>query len=401
MRGIPHGSDDNEPFTRDRLTWLAYGMTVAFGFGVAAIGSAMPLLRADLGITRAVGGLHFTAIAAGPVLVGFLVERAVERWGRHRMFWLGAIGVAVGAALLGAGWHPAVTLSGSLLMGSSGAAMLAVSLAAISDRHSAHRAAALTEINTAMSAGNVLPGLVIGVLVAAQAGWRPAFLAPMAVFFVLAVVGRSEPFPPVVPHPMDRGGQRLPRAYWFFWGALIPSVGAEWSLGAWGAEFAVEMAGTSESSASFLVTTFFGAVVLGRFVGGRIARRMSASVLLTGASVIGLAGFLIFWGAGSTLQTALGLVIAGLGISMLFPMLLTMAMDAAADHPDLASARVSIAAGGATLVAPVSLGLLADRVGIHAGFAMVPGLFLLVVVLAVLGHRASAPNERDVVSSSS
>ena len=74
MTQRPRGDDFATPFARDRLTLLAYAMAIASGFAVAALGPAMPSLRDDLGISRAIGGLHFTAIALGAVLAGFSVQ---------------------------------------------------------------------------------------------------------------------------------------------------------------------------------------------------------------------------------------------------------------------------------------------------------------------------------------
>ena len=45
-------NDDRGSLVRDRVTLLTYGMAIAFGFAVAALGPAMPLLREDLGISR-------------------------------------------------------------------------------------------------------------------------------------------------------------------------------------------------------------------------------------------------------------------------------------------------------------------------------------------------------------
>lgn len=383
-----NGGDQSHTFARDRLTSLAYGMAASFGFGVAAIGPAMPLLRDDLGISRTVGGLHFTALAVGSIVAGLLVERSIGKHGRRRVFWGGGAGAAAGALLIGAGWSPVVTLAGALVMGISGASMLAVSQATLSDHHPAHRSVALTEAGTAMSFGSALPALVIGALVAMGAGWRPAFVAPVAIWLMLAFARRSEVFPPA-PRIVDVGRRRrLPAAYWFFWAALIPSVGAEWSVGAWGAGYLVDIAGTTEGSASFLMTAFFGAMVAGRLVGGRLARLMNPFSLLLGTATVGLAGILVFWGSQSTIPVVVGLFTTGLGISMLFPMLLSLAMGTASDRSGVAAARVSIAAGGSVVVAPLTLGALADAAGIRAAFGMVPGLFLLVVVLASLGRRA-------------
>ena len=66
----------------------------------------------------------------------------------RRVFWSGGAGVGVGSLLIGIGWHPAVTLSGAVVVGSFGAAMLAVSSASLSILPSADRRIALTELNT-------------------------------------------------------------------------------------------------------------------------------------------------------------------------------------------------------------------------------------------------------------
>jgi len=385
-------------FARDQLTWLTYGMVVTFGLAVAAVGPAMPLLRVDLGISRTVGGLHFTAIAAGSVAAGFMVERLTDLWGRGRVFWCGGAGVSAGSLLIAAGWHPVATLSGGLLIGISGAVLLSVSQASLSDRHPFHRTVALTEVNTAMSVGAVLPALLVGVFVGAGAGWRPAFLAPLAVLISLAVLRHGATFPPPARAVKQQDRSQLPATYWLFWAALIPSVAAEWSIGAWGAGYLVDVAGTSEGLASFLMTAFFGAMVAGRFTGSRLARSVRPFPLLLGAAAVGLGGFLTLWAFRSVFPAVVGLLVAGLGISMLFPLLLTLALGTASDRVDVAAARVAIAAGGATLLAPLTVGAIADRAGIRAALGIVPGLFLLVVVLAALGCRSQAARDSSALS---
>ena len=396
MTNNPLGVDGPGSFTRDRLTFLAYGMAIAFGFSVAAMGPAMPLLREDLAISRTVGGLHFTALASGAVLAGLVVERLTRFWGRRPVMWLGGAGVAVGSILIGAGWHPAVTLSGALLVGSSGSAMLVAVQATLSDHHPSHRPVAFTEANTAMSVGSVIPALLIGALVAVGAGWRPAFLAPLLGWLLLAALLRTERFP--VERETGRPAHRrmLPRIYWLFWVAFIPAVGAEWSVGAWGADYLVDVVGTSEGAASFLMTSFFGAMVAGRLIGGKVAHVVSPIRLLIGSTAVGLAGVLLFWGSSSLLPVVTGLLVCGLGISMLFPMLFSLAVETAADQVDRAAARVSIAAGGSVIVAPLTLGAIADQTGIRAAFGLVPVLLVVVGVIAVLGWRARSSRQPAV-----
>ena len=379
-----------QPFERDPFTILTYGMAVAFGFALAALGPAMPLIREDLDMSRTLGGLHFTALAAGSVLAGFSSERLTARWGRRLLFWAGGTGVAAGALIVGAGWHPAVTLIGSIVVGTSGALMLTTGQAALSDHHPLHRPVALTEVNTAMSLGAVVPALLIGGLAAAGAGWRPAFLAPLGIWIVLAATRRTEPFPAPAPADAPAERYRLSRSYWIYWAALIPAVGAEWSIAAWGAGFLVDVAGTAEATAALLMMGFFGAMVAGRAVGARIARQAEPPVVLATSITVATVGALLLLIAESAFSAVIGLVVAGLGISMLFPMLLALAMSTAPGHADAASARAFIAGGSAVLVAPLTLGVVADTAGIRAAFGLVPALLGVLALLAVLGWRTAA-----------
>ncbi len=364
-------------------------MAVAFGFAVAALGPAMPLLRDDLGISRTTGGLHFTALATGAVIAGFVVARATRLWGRRRIFWLGGIGVASGCLLIAVGWSAAVTLPGALLVGAAGSASLVSAQAMLSDCHPQHRPIVLTEINTAMSTGSVLPALLIGGMVGIGLGWRPAFVAPMACVVALALGFRPETFPDALDAGTTERDAQLPRAYWLYWAAFIPAVGAEWSVGAWGADYLVDVAGTSEGTAAFLMTAFFGAMLGGRLAGGRIAQSVAPYPLLGGATAIALIGVLIFWGSTAPLPVVVGLLVVGLGASMQFPMIMSLAIGAASHRPDAAAARVSIAAGSSVIVAPLTLGAVADQTSIRAAFSLVPWLFMLVIVLVTLGMRAA------------
>jgi MFS family permease len=384
------GADGSGVFTRDRLTFLAYGMTITFGYAVASLGPAMPLLREDLDISRTVGGLHFTLLATGSVLAGLVVGRIVQAWGRRRLFWTGGAGVAAGTLLISVGWHPAITMTGCLLAGASGTATLVTVQASLSDRHSLHRPVALTEANMATSIGTVIPALVIGALVSVGAGWRPGFFVPTAFLITLYMLLRSEPFPPTASIEQSGRDRLLPRPYWFFWAAFIPAVGGEWSVGAWGADYLVTVAGATEGAASLLMSAFFGAMVLGRFLGGRVARKVSPFPLLVGTTTLGLGGSLLLWSSSTRPLVVVGLFVTGLGISMLFPMLLSLAIGIAPDRADVAAARISIAAGGSVIVAPVTLGAVADQVGIRGAFGLVPALLVFVVLFAGLGRRAQA-----------
>ena len=88
---------------RDELTRLCYWMLGLWGFLLYALGPALPALREQLDVSRAVVSLHTTLIAVGAIAVGIAGDRFVVRVGRRAAFWTAAGGIASGALLLAAG----------------------------------------------------------------------------------------------------------------------------------------------------------------------------------------------------------------------------------------------------------------------------------------------------------
>ena len=77
-------------FSRDRLTWVAYGLLAWFAYLQAAPGLIVAHLRDELGLGYTTGGLHVAAFAAGALVAGLAsgpVERAL---GRRALFWASA-----------------------------------------------------------------------------------------------------------------------------------------------------------------------------------------------------------------------------------------------------------------------------------------------------------------------
>jgi MFS family permease len=378
------------PFSRDKLTLLAYSGAVIVGFGLAAPGPAMPFLREELGISRTVGGAHFTAIALATIAVGLVAERMTGRWGRRTVFWVGEALLGVGTIVIGIGNHPALTIAGAALVGGSATAVLTVVQSSLADVHGPWRATALTEGNMSTSIGTILPAIAVGGFAAIGLGWRSALVLPACLWLLAWAWGRREPFPPAAVEPKRRVRARLPRRYWWYWAALVPGTSVEWALAAWGAGYLVEVGRTSEAAASLLMTAFFGAMAGGRFVVSRVAARLGPPKTLLWAVIVGLAGFLVLWASTAPAAIVAGLFVAGAGISGIFPMLLTLAVAAAPGRVDLAAARANLAAGIAFIVAPQTLGVAADRIGLRPGFGIVVGLFVATWLLASVGNRQAA-----------
>ncbi len=379
------------PLTRDRFTWLAYFMLAFFAYTQAALGPAMPFLRRELSLSYTVGGLQISAFAVGMIAAGLSGAALAHRWGRGPLFWGGGGGMVIGALLLVVGRSAWTSVPAALAMGLSGTLLTITIPATLSDRHGPRRATALTEANVVASGATTLPPLFIGLFVGLGIGWRWAFVVAGVAWLAAVAYCRRVPLPrspnDAAPDAPSAAREPLPRAFWAYWVVIVLVVAAEWSLITWSADFLVDVVGLEAALAAGLTSAFFLAMVIGRWVGSRLTARLDSAALLPGALGLALAGFLLFWLAKVPVLNVAGLFLAGLGIANLFPLSLSIAATIAADRVDRASARVSLAAGLAILVAPLVLGRAADAASV--GLANALGL-VVVLLLAAGGMIAAA-----------
>jgi fucose permease len=378
-------------FRRDRMTWIAYAMLAWFAYLQASPGMLVPHLRDELHLSYSAGGLHVAGFAGGSLIAGLVAGQLERVIGRKALFWLAAATMGAGALLLTAARVEALTLTSMVVMGLSGGLLLITIQALLSDRHGPRRTIALTEANVAASVAYVL--LIGGLALAAalQLGWRAALLAVLVVPPLAFLVARREPLPAPPPPPREHAAQ-LPAAFWIAAAMLFCTTGAEWCITGWGASFVRDAAGVSTDTGVTLMGGYFAGVLVGRTAGSALARRFPAHRLLAAALALTTLGFAILWPAASPAVALAGLTIVGVGLGNLFPLGLSVTVGLAPDHAQLASGRAVLVTSAAVLVAPLTVGALADATSIAAALTVVPvALALAAVGLTVVTRTLAAP----------
>ena len=147
--------------------------------------------------------------------------------------------------------------------------------------------------------------------------------------------------------------------------------------------------GLSKGAAATGVTAIVTGMTIGRLSSARLALRYSADTLLLFAFGVNIVGFGVFWMSTNPVVAFVGLFIAGLGISLQFPLAITRAVRFSDGRPDLATAYAALGGGFAIAVAPFGLGALADHVGSHTAMTVVP-LFVLLAAAGVATTRRPA-----------
>jgi len=138
----------------------------------------------------------------------------------------------------------------------------------------------------------------------------------------------------------------------------------------------------SAGQAAVAYVTFTAGMVTARFAGDAVVERLGSSVVLRRATMLAALGTLIATVIPAPAAVFIGLFIAGLGVSVMFPQL----YDAAAKHPQSASALGGLTAGTriTLLLAPLAVGYMADTDAMSVGAAIavttIPGAILVWVL---------------------
>ncbi|MFC4020616.1 MFS transporter [Micromonospora sp. GCM10011542] len=406
--------------TRDRTTWLTYAQLGLWGFFLYGFGPVVPLLRDEQGTSAAVAGLHSSAIAVGALLGGALFAPLARRIGRGPAIWTGVAGVGAGVAAFGTVRPLPATLTAVAVIATFGMIVVSGVAVVLTAQHGAGAPAALTEANAVCAGMGILAPLVIGASVDAGLGWRPVMAVEVGLIALVALAALT--FRVRLPHtatataataapasgaaaasaPDARalsasgGGERaLPAAYWIAWLLMAVTGSIEVCLSLWTADVLRSHAGLSAGTAAAAVAAIVCGMFVGRLVGGRIALRLQPVPLLLAALGLSFAGFALFWGATAGWLAVTGLVVLGLGNALHYPLAISIALAVAGPAAERAAGWSAYSMGVGFGIAPVALGRLADGIGPHLAFLVLPGFIAVAALLAVRLGRSLRPSVQD------
>ncbi len=197
-------------------------------------------------------------------------------------------------------------------------------------------------------------------------------------------------------HPIE-GKKKIKKPKLFLFVGLLGLCTAigEGSAGDWGAILARDTFDATPFVSTLPYICFSAAMVIGRLFGDRAASKYGPMNLIVGGGLIagiGLGGGLLVGGIGGVI---FGWLAAGIGLSIVIPMLFSQAGEIAKTRfegqfaPSEGVAMVSGIAYFGFLVGPPTLGFLGDAVGLRWAM-LVPAVLALVMALGskpVLGHK--------------
>jgi predicted MFS family arabinose efflux permease len=376
---------------RDRPTWLVYLQLATFATYLYGLSAAVPLIRAEFGISQAQAGLHGTGMAIGAIATGLALSTLARRYGRRAVTWAGLAGMCAGMLIVATGQSLLFTLIGYTLASGLASMSLYLSMAVLNDHHGPAGPAAISESNAFGVTAGIATTYIFSLTAGSALGWRFAMIIPVLATGLLALLMGRVWFPAQPPPPAPaKDAPRVPYGwrYHVSGAVLLCCVATEFTFNLWAAELLAQRTGLSVAAAATGLTAMLTGVAIGRFGGARLLLRYSPSVMLLGALAVTLAGWALFWTSSSVPLAYAGLALSGLGISVQFPLALSGIIDASRGRPDQASGAASIWASVGVGGGPLILGALGDVFGTHRAFLFVPLLIVLAGVGVLTTSRA-------------
>lgn len=370
----------------------------------------IPAIKQDLGLSNDDLGIALGGMAVG-LLVGTRLTGRLERNGRTAtairiLMPIQAITLAAPAYAWNL-WSLTVALAVLGMLG--GMVDVAMNAHAVAVER-LYRRPIMSGFHGLWSLGSMLAAAVAALIAKLGVGVGPHFVVAGVVCALASVPLMAWLLPgdqesAAVRRSSESGAGRGPAAGMFVV-VLLVVMGfggfmAEGAINDWGAVFLHEERGAAEGLAALGVAVFAGAMAVSRLVADRIGERLGPVVVARSGAALAMAGYLVFLFSGSPALALAGFTLAGLGVGPVVPVVFSAGGNTrTAKRPSLLGITVTAGYTGSVL-GPMLIGAVGERLGLGWGLAM-PLVFLTLVVAAagLLSNAAGREEEEppDVVA---
>ncbi|NEX47317.1 MFS transporter [Rhodobacter sp. ETT8] len=379
----------------NRARWAVAMMFAAAGFVMGAWAPQIPLLLPRHQISEFTLGLLILVLGLGAVGAMVFTGRLIGRYGSVAV--LRAFALSAAAAL------PIVVFSPSLVVLTPAMALLGALIGCMDVAMNANAVEVERRLGRAIMSSShgfwSLGGFVGGsagawVISLWGAETQAALVAVVTAALVIAVMPflRGEAPAPVTATASGEKTVLLPRAagLWLLGALALFSMVPEGAVLDWAALY-LQKDMQSDVFRSGLGFAFFaGAMALMRFAGDSVRNRFGAVLTLRVSGLVAAAGMMLAALAPTDTLAIAAFFITGLGVANMVPIL----FSAAGNYPGVSSgsaiSAVTMVGYAGILVAPASIGFVAEAIGFRVTYGV---LSLLLVVVALLAGRTSGADE--------
>ncbi len=383
------------------LLALIYICFISLGLPDSLLGSAWPVLHAEMAVPQAFAGIVSTIISLGTITSSLFSDRLNKKFGAG---WVTAVSVAVTAAALFG-----FSVSGEfwmLVLWAIPYGLGAGGVDAILNNYVAlhYKPQHMSWLHCSWGVGASVSPYIMSFALVGLRDWSKGYLIVAIIQIALSAIvfasvflwkgqaqteGEAEEKRPPLSLKEIFAIPGAVSCFVLFFGYCA----LESSASLWASTFLVEVHGVEKEVASACASLFYIGLTLGRAVNGFLAMRLSDCVLIRSGLTIILVGILLLLLPLSGAAAFAGFVIVGLGCAPTYPCIIHMTPELFGKERSQAMIGVQMAAAytGSLLIPPL-IGVLGDAFGIF----LLPTCLIALLVGMIFMHETVVRKTRRV-----
>jgi hypothetical protein len=300
------------------------------------------------------------------------------------------IGLAAMVVVMGVTAVTALSVAGAVAAAVAAASLIRLLPATFAVARPDDTERVMVRANAWSSLASISSPLVIGATIGLGLGWLPGMSGPIALAAIVTGLAIRRAGRTVATAPdgsSDASSRRRPvpplRHWGRAWAVVTVGIVVEFCFAYYAATFLHDEVGLSVAAAAAGASAWGVGMAIGRFALSAYTPPRSFAPTF----VLVMVGFVLLWGVATPVSAIVGIGLAGIGVSPLYPTRMTALLEKFPESPDQGSTRGGIASGAALLTAPALMASLRALSDVRTAYLAVP---VLLIVLAVLDRNRSA-----------
>ena len=395
--------------SRDLLWGRIAAKAVYFMLGISGgtFAANIPRIKENLELTNSSIGLALLCSSIGGFAVMQFAAPLIRRFGLRSL--LSVLAPMFPLTIIGIGLAPnlvLLALAFALFGGMASLTGIAINAQAI-DIEKAYARSIMTSFHALYSIGGLVGAGIGGIMAVGHlsVAWSMAIIGAGLVLLGIMMIARL--FDPAKydyqeDHTVTEQPRRHHRLKWWRQVLMIGGLVAicyisEGVIGDWSALYLTSTYTAGPFVAVLAYVIFNSSMATGRLLGDGVIRRVGQVPALVGGGALATLGMLIGLLAPHVVLSLVGFGIVGFGLSVLVPILISIAGNLSGGDRNQAIARVSTCGTVGSMVGPASIGFVADHHGLFTGMMIPVVLLMILTAAAATMHRMAARTRYHLV----
>ena len=372
------------------IIYLAF---ISLGLPDSLLGSAWPVMQADLSVGFSSAGIISMIVCGGTIISSLFSGKLIHRFGTGKLTFVSVTMTAL--ALLGFSAFPSfIWLCIMAIPLGLGAGSVDAALNNFVALH--YEAKHMSWLHCFWGVGATSGPIIMSLFLAKNNDWQKGFftisLIQFALVFLLFItlplwkklekndseVSNDDKENTEKISPLKIPGVKL---------ALVSFVcycATESTAGLWGSSYLVNYKGFSADDAARGISLFYGGITLGRLLTGFLTMKFNNRILIRSGQIICIIGAIFLLAPLPTYFSLIGLILVGLGCAPIYPCMLheTPTRFGTSASQSIMGIQMAFAYIGSTFMPPI-LGFIASKTSI----AIFPYFLLFYMLIMLIGSE--------------